>query len=85
MLTGGWDLSLTFMGFLAFESVFGPGIKFIIRLPVIRTDSFNMMTVYSHDKLVNDGLEEGAMAVLTKPLDINVLFGFFSTLRKELR
>ena len=46
-------------------------------LPVV------LMTAYSHDKLVKDGLEEGAIAVLTKPLDINALISFFSTLRKE--
>ena len=42
-----------------------------------------LMTAYSHDKLVKDGLEEGAIAALTKPLDINALLSFFSTLRKE--
>ncbi len=46
-------------------------------LPVV------LMTAYSHDKLVKDGLEEGAIAALTKPLDINALLSFFSTLRKE--
>ena len=46
-------------------------------LPVV------LMTAYSHDKLVKDGLEEGAIAALTKPLDINALISFFSTLRKE--
>jgi len=46
-------------------------------LPVV------LMTAYSHDKLVNEGLKEGAIAVLTKPLDINTLLTFFSALRKE--
>ena len=46
-------------------------------LPVV------LMTAYSHDKLVNEGLKEGAIAVMTKPLDINALLSFFSALRKE--
>ena len=46
-------------------------------LPVV------LMTAYSHDKLVNEGLKEGAIAVLTKPLDIDALLSFFSVLRKE--
>jgi len=46
-------------------------------LPVV------LMTAYSHDKLVNEGLKEGAIAVITKPLDINTLLSFFSALQKE--
>jgi DNA-binding NtrC family response regulator len=46
-------------------------------LPVV------LMTAYATDNLVKEGLEEGAIATLTKPLDINLLLGFFSTLRKE--
>ena len=46
-------------------------------LPVV------LMTAYTTDKLVKEGLEEGAVASLTKPLDINLLLSFFSTLRKE--
>lgn len=46
-------------------------------LPVV------LMTAYTTDKLVKEGLEEGAIASLTKPLDINLLLCFFSTLRKE--
>lgn len=42
-----------------------------------------LMTAYSTSKLVTEGLEEGAIAALTKPLDINSLLGFFSMLRKE--
>jgi len=47
-------------------------------LPVV------LMTAYAHDELVKDGLEEGILAVLAKPLDINALLCFFSSLRKEL-
>lgn len=42
-----------------------------------------LMTAYFDDKLVREGLEEGAIAVLTKPLDMNKLLGFFSTLCKK--
>jgi len=42
-----------------------------------------LMTAYSTDKLVNEGLEEGAIAALSKPLDIEALLSFFSMLRKE--
>jgi two-component system response regulator HydG len=48
------------------------------KLPVM------FMTAYSTDKLVQEGLEEGGVAVLTKPLDINLLLGLVSCLRKEL-
>lgn len=47
-------------------------------LPVV------LMTAYSTDKLVKEGLAEGAIATLTKPLDINLLLSFFSSLRSEL-
>ncbi len=46
-------------------------------LPVV------LMTAYSTDKLVQEGLEEGAVAALTKPLDINLLLSFFSSLGRE--
>lgn len=42
-----------------------------------------MMTAYANDKLVEEGLNEGAVASLTKPLDINLLLNFFSSLRRE--
>ncbi len=42
-----------------------------------------LMTAYSADKLVKEGLEEGAIATLTKPLDIEAVLSFFSMLRKE--
>ena len=42
-----------------------------------------LMTAYSSDSLVEEGLEEGAIAVLTKPLEIGLLLTFFSFLRKE--
>ncbi len=42
-----------------------------------------LMTAYSSDRLVEEGLEEGAIAALTKPLDINSLLSFFSALSRE--
>ena len=42
-----------------------------------------LMTAYSSDNLVKEGLEEGAVAALTKPLDINQLLGFFTSLGQE--
>ncbi len=42
-----------------------------------------LMTAYTDDKLVREGLEEGVIATLTKPLDIDILLSFFSTLCKE--
>lgn len=46
-------------------------------LPVV------FMTAYSDDDLIQQGLEHGAVASLTKPLDINQLLQFFSYLAAE--
>jgi len=46
-------------------------------LPVV------LMTAYAVDKLVNRGIEEGAIATLNKPLDIDLLLSFLTILRKE--
>ncbi len=46
-------------------------------LPVV------LMTAYSSDSLVAEGLDEGVVGVLTKPLDIGMLLTFFSFLRQE--
>lgn len=42
-----------------------------------------LMTAYSEDGLVAEGLAEGVIGIMTKPLDINGLLSLFSTLRKE--
>ena len=42
-----------------------------------------LMTAYASDSLVKEGLEEGVLAVLTKPFDITLLLRFLSSLRKE--
>lgn len=46
-------------------------------LPVV------MMTAYANSELVQQGLEVGAIASLTKPVDIKILLYFLSSLRKE--
>jgi DNA-binding NtrC family response regulator len=46
-------------------------------LPVV------LMTAYAHDELVREGLEEGVITVLSKPLDLNLLLDFFTALREE--
>jgi two-component system response regulator HydG len=43
-------------------------------LPVV------LMTAFAADEIVNQGLEEGVVGVLDKPLDINQLLGFFASL-----
>ena len=42
-----------------------------------------LMTAYSTDALVKEGLEQGALAVLAKPLNLNLLLSFFSALSKQ--
>ena len=46
-------------------------------LPVV------LMTAYSTDTLIKEGLEEGVIAVLTKPLNLSLLLNFLSFLRRE--
>ena len=46
-------------------------------LPVV------LMTAYASHHLVQEGLEEGVIAALTKPLDIGLLLRFFSFLRDD--
>jgi two-component system, NtrC family, response regulator HydG len=42
-----------------------------------------LMTAYATDDLVKEGLAEGAIATLNKPLDIEAILSFLSILRKE--
>lgn len=46
-------------------------------LPVV------LMTAYTTDKLIEEGLNEGVIAVLTKPLDMSLILNFFSYLSRE--
>ncbi len=46
-------------------------------LPVV------LMTAYSADNLVKEGLAAGVVATLTKPLSFDLLFTFFSFLKKK--
>ena len=41
-----------------------------------------LMTAYSTNRLVKEGLEEGAMAAFTKPVDIDALLALFSSLHR---
>lgn len=44
-----------------------------------------LMTAYSADSLVGEGLEEGALAALTKPLDIEELLELLIHIRDQNR
>jgi len=46
-------------------------------LPVV------LMTAYAADELIRKGLDEGVAGVFDKPLDINHLLGFFTSLAKH--
>ena len=46
-------------------------------LPVV------LMTAYADDELVREGLAAGVIAVLSKPLDLDLLLDFFASLRGE--
>jgi len=60
------------------------GVELYRAIKALRPDlPLVFMTAYSTDRFVKEGLEEGAIATLTKPLDINLLLSFFSSLRKE--
>jgi two-component system response regulator HydG len=60
------------------------GVKLYEAIKAIQPDlPVVLMTAYATDKLVEDGLKEGAMAILTKPLDIDLLLRFFSALGEE--
>lgn len=60
------------------------GVELYRAIKAIRPElAVVLMTAYSADKLIKEGLGEGVIAALTKPLDINLLLNFFSSLRKE--
>lgn len=46
-------------------------------LPVV------LMTAYAADEIIRQGLDEGVVGVFDKPLDINQLLGFFTSLAKN--
>ncbi len=70
-----------------FTDIKMPGLNGIELQRVIKRDHPEMpvvlMTAYATDALVNQGLEAGAIAALIKPLDINMLLGFISSLRMD--
>lgn len=47
------------------------------QIPVI------LITAYSSDDIVKEAIDNGAITVLTKPLDIDLLLEFFSSIRRE--
>jgi DNA-binding NtrC family response regulator len=60
------------------------GVKFYKTIKVRKPDiPVVLMTAYSTDSLVKEGLDAGVIATLTKPLDINAILSFLSMLKKE--
>jgi len=60
------------------------GLEFFREVKKIRPEiSVVFMTAYATDELVQQALEEGAIATLNKPLDLNLLLCFFSALGTE--
>ena len=60
------------------------GVDLFRKIKKIRSDlPVVFMTAYATDKLFREALEEGAIATLNKPLDINLLLNFFSALGEE--
>jgi len=61
------------------------GIEFFRKIKTIRPSvSVVFMTAYATNELVSQAMEEGAIATLNKPLDINLLLCFLSALREDL-
>ncbi|MBN1900253.1 response regulator [Candidatus Sumerlaeota bacterium] len=60
------------------------GIEFFRAIRNIRPDvAVVFMTAYATNEIVEEGIHEGVIATLNKPLDINLLLGFFSFLGEE--
>ncbi len=60
------------------------GLEFFREIKKIRPRiSVVFMTAYATDDLVRQAMEEGAIATLNKPLDINLLLCFFSALGRN--
>ncbi len=60
------------------------GVELYRAIKALRPDlPLVLMTAYSEDSRVKEGLEEGALAALTKPLNVSSLLNFFSYLRRE--
>jgi DNA-binding NtrC family response regulator len=60
------------------------GVELVRAIMAERSDLLLiLMTAYSADSLVEEGLEEGALAVLSKPLNISPLLAFFSSVPRE--
>jgi DNA-binding NtrC family response regulator len=60
------------------------GIEFYGKVKELHPDiPVLLMTAYTTNELINQGIKEGAIGVVNKPLDINHLLFFFSALRRE--
>jgi two-component system response regulator HydG len=64
-----------------------PGISGVELVRAIKAERSDLliilMTAYSSDSLVEEGLEEGAIAVLAKPLNMGPLLTFLSSMPRE--
>ena len=61
------------------------GVKLYKTIKVKKPDiPVVLMTAYSTDRLIKEGLDAGVIATLTKPLDINLILSFLSMLKKEI-
>ena len=60
------------------------GVEFYRAVKSVQPDIHAVfMTAYSSDELIKEGLAEGIIAALIKPLDINAILRLFHSLRKE--
>ncbi len=66
-----------------------PGMNGVELYRAIKTHQPNLptvlMTAYAADSLVGEGLDEGAIAALTKPLDIEAVLGLLAQIRDQNR
>ncbi len=64
-----------------------PGVNGVEALKMIKTLAPQLpvllMSAYATEEMADEGRERGAYAVLTKPIDIQVVLSFLSLLRKE--
>lgn len=96
LITKGFDVEIAFSGAQALEKfnvqefdcvlmdIIMPqmnGVELFRKLKLIREDiPVVFMTAYSTDNLVRDGLDEGALEVMDKPLDIENLIHCLSAI-----
>jgi DNA-binding NtrC family response regulator len=60
------------------------GVELAHQARMIRSElAIVLMTAYASERQTEQAMEEGAVAVVDKPLDLNLLLGFFSAMKKE--